>query len=58
MLEGVFAKLGEGHSPRPEREGVRAGLWRLCVGEAGRGVDVLSLDSLDLTLLNAGNVNI
>lgn len=50
MLEGVPAKLQDDQSPTIERVGVLAGLLWLCVGEPGRGVDVLSKDSLDLTL--------
>lgn len=50
MLEGVPAKLLDDQSPTIERVGVLAGLLWLCVGEPGRGVDVLSKHSLDLTL--------
>lgn len=50
ILEGVCGKLQKDQSFRFERVGVLAGLRWLCVGEPGRGVDVLSIDSLDLTL--------
>ena len=50
MLEGVSAKLQEDHSPRFEWVGVWTGLRWFCTCEPGRGVDVLSTHSLDLTL--------
>lgn len=50
--------LMEGQPSRLELLGVRAGLWRLCAGEPGRGVDVLSLHDLGFTLWNLNQIHI
>lgn len=49
-LDGVCTKSWEEPSLRIKGVGVQAGPWWMCSGGPGRGVDVLSTKSLDLTL--------